>query len=168
MKLSTNGGNIANRIADHVAKRFPDLAAHPIDDIWFTGSSVWSLVYGLPSPGHDWDIFALSELAATQIVTTMNWNFCPAFKTKTKRDGSGVPVIDWEKNIPRVADGQSYSDGYCYVTPNGEVDVWICESGSAAAELRSYPIVSHSHCRAAFSFTDGLIVLPNENAVRVY
>lgn len=163
--MSMTDGNIANRIAAHVAKRFPDLAAHPIGDIWFTGSSVWSLVYGLPSPGHDWDIFALNELAATQLVTTMNWNFCPAFKTREKRTGDRTPEINWEKNIPTGHGRSSYSDGYCYMTPGGEVDVWISDSGSAAVELRSYPIASHSHCRAAFSFTDGLIVLPNENAV---
>src|SRR5882672_836198 len=45
------------------------------------------------------------------------------------------------------------------------IDVWIARSGSAVAELCGCHTQSHSHCRVAFSLTDGLILLPNESAL---
>ena len=167
MKVSRPDANAANLIAARVTHRFPELAAQPIGDIWFTGSSVWSQIYGMPSPGHDWDIFALNEISALELITRMEWNRVPAFTTRQKRAGDYMPQI-CEANIPRVAsvmlDEFAYSGGYCYMTDGGEVDVWISRSGSAVAEIRGYHTNSHSHCRAAFSLTDGLIVLPNEHA----
>lgn len=167
MKVSTDCPNIANRIARHVAQRFPELAKNPIGGIWFTGSNVWSLLYGETTPIADWDIFTLDELSALRLVTGMSWNMCPAFPTKQKQTNERVPIVS-VTNIPSLSKsvdshGNSYSEGYCYLTEQGEVDVWVC-NGSALTELRTYPDKSHAHCRAAFSFTDGLIVLPNEAA----
>lgn len=170
MKISTTHPNLANRIAEHVTRRFPDLARNPMPDVWFTGSNVWRLLYDESVPdGLDWDIFTLDELTAMQLVTGMSWNLCPAFPTREKRSGDRNPVMDPERNIPKLskkldADGNAYSDGYCYLTDAGEVDVWVTGARDALTEIRTYPLASHAHCRAAFSFTDGLIVLPNEMA----
>lgn len=171
IKTSATDHNIANWIADHVARRFPELAANPICGAWFTGSNVWSLLYGVPSPSAealDWDIFTETELGAIQLVTGMGWNLLPSFPTRDKRYKVRDPVVD-ARRLPSLSkkpspDGSAYSDGFCYITEQGDVDVWVTASGSAVAELRTYPTESHAHCRAAFSFTDGLLILPNERA----
>lgn len=170
-KISTTEHNIANWIAHHVARRFPALADNPIPGVWFTGSSVWSLLYGVPSPSaeaKDWDIFTETELSAIQLVTGMGWNLLPSFPTRDKRHSVREPKVV-AHNLPSLSnklgpDGCAYSDGFCYVTPEGDVDVWVTAEGDAISELRTYPTESHAHCRAAFSFTDGLLILPNERA----
>ena len=174
MKISQSEPNVANRIAMRVTQRFPDLARNPIDDVWFTGSNIWTCLYEYTGPSEyametrDWDIFTIGELAAIRLVTGMSWNLLPAFPTKRKRDGIRDPIIT-PGNLPSLSkrydpDGNPYSEGYCYITDQGDVDVWVAGSGSALAEIRDYPDTSHAHCRAAFSLTDGLIVLPNEAA----
>lgn len=172
MKTSTSDHNLANWITGQVAGRFPEFAANPIPGVWFTGSKIWTMLYGVPSPSaeaKDWDIFTVSELTALQLVTGMGWNLSPAFPTRDKRYGVRNPTIDPERHIPKLStkldpDGNAYSDGYCYVTPDGDVDVWVTGCGNALDEIRTYPSTSHAHCRAAFSLTDGLIMLPNEAA----
>lgn len=171
-KTSTTEHNVANWIARHVADRFPELAANPIPGVWFTGSNIWSMLYGIPSPNAecgDWDVFATSELTAIQLVTGMGWNLLPAYPTRDKQANLKKPNVDPVRHIPALTkslarNGCSYSDGFCYVTDRGEVDVWVAADGSALEEIRTYPIESHAHCRAAFSLTEGLIILPNEIA----
>lgn len=171
MKVSTNEHNVANWIACHVARRFPELATNPIPGTWFTGSNVWSLLYGVPSPSaeaRDWDIFTETELGAIQLVTGMGWNLLPSFPTRDKRSKVREPVVH-EHRMPSLSkklgpDGCAYSDGFCYVTEQGDIDVWVTAEGSALRELQTYPPESHAHCRAAFSFTDGLLMLPNDRA----
>lgn len=168
MKTSDTTCNIANWIAAHIAKRFPELAANPIPGVWFTGSNVWSLLYGSDATEKDWDIFTIDEAAARNLVTGMGWNLCPSFQTKYKAVGQRDPRIDPERHIPKLTysnmSGCAYSEGYCYITPGGDVDVWVTSEDSALDEIRTYPLSSHAHCRVAFSFTDGLIILPNEMA----
>lgn len=171
MKTSTRDHNIANWVAQHVARWFPDLAKNPIPGVWFTGSNIWSMLYGIPSPSaeaKDWDIFTLDEDAALKLVTGMGWNLLPSFKTKDKWTRPHDPEIN-VANLPKLSqridtNGNAYSEGYCYVTPIGDVDVWVTGTGSVYEEIRTYPASSHAHCRAAFSFTAGLIVMPNEMA----
>lgn len=162
---------MANWIGVHVARRFPELAANPIPGVWFTGSNVWNMLYSIvPSAeAKDWDIFTLDELTAIQLVTGMGWNLLPAFPTRDKRTKDRTPSIDAAKHIPSLSKsidpaGCGYSDGYCYVTEHGDVDVWVATDGDPVLEVSSYPVESHAHCRAAFSFTAGLIALPNERA----
>lgn len=170
-KLSISDHNVANWIAHHVAVRFPDLAKNPIPGVWFTGSNIWSLLYGTASASaeaKDWDIFTLDDLTALQLVTGMGWNLCPSFPTRDKRTKERDPVVN-TCHIPKLGqgtdrNGNRYSDGYCYLTQAGEIDVWVTGMGGVLEEIRTYPSASHAHCRAAFSFTDGLIVLPNEAA----
>lgn len=173
MKVSTAEHNLANWIAEHIARAFPELAANPIPGVWFTGSKVWSMAYGLPScsaEAVDWDIFTVDENAACRLVTGMGWNLLPAFKTNEKRlSKRPEPAVDPERHIPKLSktigpDGCAYSDGYCYLTDRGPVDVWVSADRDVLGELRTYPTESHAHCRVAFSFTDGLVMLPNERA----
>jgi uncharacterized protein YbaR (Trm112 family) len=177
-KVSTTEHNLANWIAEHVRRAFPELANDPIHGVWFTGSNVWSLAYGIPSPDagiEDWDIFAIGDEAAAEVARRLDLVACPACRTKDKRkdpkrtvDDRHVPVTT---QIPMLDDDDrptggmaAYGEGYSYVTPRGEIDLWISTPGNVVDELRTYPDASHAHRRMAFSFTDGLVMLPNECA----
>lgn len=177
-KQSTSNHNLANWIGYHIATKFPELASAPIPGVWFTGSNVWSLAYGIPSPSAEaknWDIFTIGEDAASEVAKRLDLATAPACRTKDKRLGrdrsiceANVPQL---KNIPELDDeGEvtgsmaAYGEGYSYLTPRGEIDLWISTPGSVIDELRAYPQQSHAHCRMAFSFTDGLVMLPNELA----
>jgi hypothetical protein len=177
MKVSLPTPNIANAIAERIADKFPELADDPIGGIWFTGSNVWSLLYpDQPVRERDWDIFAVSEQAAHRVAVRLSLAANPACRTKDKRHH--VPKTISAAHVPNLAGvrptedvdsefGPSYGGGYCYATDRGEVDLWISTPGDVLGELQTYPTGSHAHCRAAFSFTDGLIVLPNECAATV-
>lgn len=155
MKISTTDHNVANWIAHHVQRRFPQLAANPIDGVWFTGSNVWSLLYGVPSvsaEAGDWDIFTLTELAALQLVTCMGWNLLPSFPTRDKRSKERDLVVDADR-IPKLSTktdpgGIPYSGGYCYVTPQGEVDRRLANLDvtpeQAAAGVRAWDVKERS------------------------
>ncbi len=171
MKVSLPIPNVANAIAAHVSAAWPELAA--VTGVWFTGSQIWSWLYaGPPLAGSDWDIFALDERSAAAVADRLGLRGLPACRTRDKRNGAPRTVSD--RHVPVLApplveddgspDGTGYSEGYCYATERGELDLWLAEPGGVIAELRSYPSGSHAHCRAAFSFTDGLVVLPNECA----
>lgn len=167
-KRSTTDHNIANVIADRVARRFPELARNPPSQVWFTGSNIWTLLYGSGTGAEleDWDLFALTDSAASELVTTMGWHLLPSLSTGDKQKGGHEPSVN-TLHVPKLIErpeGNLYSDGYCYFTDHGQVDVWVALRGDVLDELRTYPAESHAHCRAAFSFTDGLIVLPNERA----
>jgi hypothetical protein len=168
VKLSLSIPNQANFVAGHVATAFPSLARDPIDGVWFTGSNVWSFVLGIdPRSGSDWDIFVMSESAALGVVVRLGLLKFPACETDKKRTGERFISAGNFPRLPRLPNVDRYSggDGFCYATDAGDVDVWISTAGDPAGELRSYPSDSHAHCRAAFSFTGGLIVLPNEHAI---
>jgi hypothetical protein len=178
MKISLSLPNVANEIAARVAARWPELARDPIPGVWFTGSNVWELLYPelsdrRPPLGRDWDIFTIGEDAAHQVAARLGLARYPACRTKDKRHGA--PMTIDPAHVPNLVvlpmdcvdpdTGPSYGEGYCYATERGEVDLWISTPGDVLGELRTYPAGSHAHCRAAFSFTDGLVVLPNELAV---
>lgn len=170
MKRSTALPNAANLIAAHVAARFPELARDPIPGVWFTGSNVWAWLYGDEPPlGADWDIFvtgAGAEVVAAAVADRLGLASCPACRTKDKRKAA-VRTVDADhvpRLVPNARDDGSYGEGYSYETDSGEVDLWISTPGDVLGELRDYPTASHAHCRVAFSFTDGLVVLGNEHA----
>jgi hypothetical protein len=173
VKISLPTPNVANAIA----ARFPELAGDPIPGVWFTGSNVWSLLYPeQPVRDRDWDIFAVGEQAAHRVAARLDLAAHPACRTKDKRHH--VPKTIDAAHVPNLVNGPptegvdpelgpSYGEGYCYATDRGEVDLWISTPGDVLGELRTYPAGSHAHCRAAYSLTDGLVVLPNECAAAV-
>jgi len=174
VKRSHSPANPANLIEEHIAQAWPEIARVAPSNVWFTGSRVWGLLYpGLPVrdplPERDWDVFTIGEAPARWLVDTMGWRRAPACRTRDKW-GTGTRSVD-AGHVPTLGEGESadgrptgYSDGYSYQTDRGVVDLWISSLGSAVAEIRAYPTESHAHCRAAWSFTDGLIILPNERA----
>jgi hypothetical protein len=168
--------NLANAVEEHVAGTWPELARAAPTDVWFTGSHVWHLLY--PSPPQrdlpeirDWDIFTIGEGPAQWIVKTLEWNRTPSCRTSDKWgaapriiDVLHVPTVPTLQTIRPNGNVSGYGDGYSYQTDRGIVDLWITALDSPLAELKAYPTISHAHCRAAWSFADGLIVLPNECA----
>ncbi len=181
MKTSLTIPNIANLVHAHVAAKWPELASDPIAGLWFTGSQVWSFLYpDLPQRDppleRDWDMFVCDEATAALVVARLNLPSFPACRTQDKRHGVERTVD--ASNVPTVTPGQEldgdrlaevdpdpeYHDGFSYLTDRGEVDLWITRAGDAVGELRTYPDDENSHCRAAFSFSDGLLILPNERA----
>ncbi len=165
-KCSHSLVNLANVIEEHVAHTWPEIARAAPPDIWFTGSRIWNFLYPtlLPALVRDWDIFTIGSAPARWIVGVYGWNHTPSCRTSEKW---GTPRIIDETRIPQIpgsVNASGYDDGYSYRTDRGIVDLWISEFDNPLAELRAYPTASHAHCRAAWSFTDGLIVLPNESA----
>lgn len=160
-KVSLTTPNPANLVAAHIRETWPELAQNPIPGLWFTGSRVWNFAYGTPlSADADWDLFSLHLQAIDAVVARLELTEHPSCRTAAKH-APDARSID-SARIP-VNPG-SYEDGYSYETPRGVVDLWLAKDGSAYAELESYPQRSHAHCRVAFSFTEGLLMLPNEVA----
>lgn len=175
MKHSLNIANIANEAHDLCRMHFPGLAASDslgiMRNVWFTGSRIWALLYAdLPRPaeGSDWDIFVVGDDAARHVASVLNLRASPACPTREKRHGAQRTIsLD---HVPRLVPHPTqafgaYGEGYSYATPSGEIDLWVSTPGDVFDELRTYPGTSHAHCRAAFSFVNGLIVLPNELAI---
>jgi hypothetical protein len=159
--------NLANVVEEHVTHTWPEIALAAPTDIWFTGSHIWHFLYPDRPPPlvRDWDIFTIGVAPARWIVGIYGWNHTPSCHTSHKWGAS--PRIINVSHIPAIPGSVSasgYGDGYSYQTDRGIVDLWISEFDNPLAELRAYPTASHAHCRAAWSFTKGLIVLPNERA----
>jgi hypothetical protein len=177
VKVSRTQRTIANVVRDRVLARFPELATgSDIPGVWFTGSHVWTALVGEAAPeGEDWDVFVVPagvwhgwrDVGGVELPTEYTTDaegvrraLCdrlglldfPQLHTYQKHEGSSPP--------------EDASDGVCYRTPRGEVDVWTAPYGDARSALREYRTETHSHCRAAFSLVDGLVALPNENAPR--
>lgn len=162
--------NLANVIEKHVARTWPEIAHAAPTDVWFTGSHIWHFLYPdlpqrYPPLVRDWDVFTIGDPPARWIVEVYGWNRTPSCRTSDKW-GASPRVIDVSRipAIPGSVSVSGYGDGYSYQTDRGIVDLWISEFDNPLAELRAYPTSSHAHCRAAWSFTEGLIVLPNEKA----
>lgn len=179
-KRSLPVANVANLVERHVVEYWPDLVRHPVPGLWFTGSRVWRILYPDlvdlvdhadprgASATRDWDIFALADDPARELVDLLGLDRCPACRTSEKHERAGRPAVERTvscTHVPVIRPDvdASYDDGFSYLTPRGDVvDLWVSTLGTAAAELRDYPAASHAHCRAAFSLEDGLVVLPNE------
>jgi hypothetical protein len=172
-KVSRPIANIANVVHDHVARTWPEIASLGLDGVWFTGSRIWWLLYPdllparVPSLEVDWDIFALREPQAQALARIMRWNRMPACRTRDKwtKDARVAAEDMVPRGVGRRDRDLVYDEGCSYATDRGVVDLWIAASGDVATEIRDYPTESHAHCRAAFSFRGGLIVLPNERAI---
>jgi hypothetical protein len=165
---------VANLVEEHIAQTWPEIARVAPSDVWFTGSRVWWWLYpDLPESlerarTRDWDIFTIGEAPARWIVDTLGWRRSPACRTRDKWGLCTRSICD--DHVPTLRGGVAddrlagYNDGYSYQTDRGVVDLWISTLGSALAEIRAYPTGSHAHCRVAWSFTDGLLLLSNELA----
>jgi hypothetical protein len=159
--------NLANVVEEHVTHTWPEIACAAPANLWFTGSHIWHFLYPDRPPPlvRDWDIFTIGVAPARWIVEVYGWNHTPSCHTNDKW-GVSPRIIDVSHipTIPGSVSASGYGDGYSYQTDRGIVDLWISEFDNPLAELRAYPTASHAHCRAAWSFTEGLIVLPNERA----
>lgn len=152
--------NVANKVAEHLSAKWPELAGIP--GLWFSGSQVHSIVRGVEPPAEsDTDIFVLAD---AEPVTTIG-PFGAVTRSPLAEMMHRLGLQD-DAGKPRQppADKPHYEpDGLDIEHPRGQFDVWTSKSASVQGALRRYPR-SHSHCRAAFSFLDGLVVLPNEEA----
>lgn len=157
--------NVANKVADHLRAKWPELAGIP--GLWFSGSQVHSIVRGVEPPAEsDTDIFCLKNAPKVFTTEAVAWGVATIERSieqevmvRLKVDAVGTSTA-----TPRPPKNPMYnSNGVDITTPKGAVDFWTSEADTVAGQLRMYPR-SHSHCRAAFSFTEGLIVLPNEEA----
>lgn len=111
-----------------------------------------------PSP--DWDVFATSAVAAELLCSRLQLGRHPARRCHEKALQGSVDIAHTTFSEPAQ---NGYKAGWSYATPRGDVDLWL-SPGGAYDEISTYPAESHAHCRMAFSFTEGLLVLPNETA----
>lgn len=163
--VRTDAFGVADEIRARVLARFPELVDPKCagDDwepegIWFTGSNVWTAVYGEAAPvGADWDIIVTGEdaddarLAMVELKMVLGLDDCEQTPTNPRQREEGYPC----------------SDGTRYMTERGQIDVWTSPHPTdVRAALRQYREASHGHCRVAFSLTDGLVALPNASYVK--
>jgi hypothetical protein len=161
--------NLANRVEQHVTHTWPEIARAAPPAVWFTGSHIWHFLYPelserCPPLIRDWDIFTIGDTPARWIVEVYGWNHAPSCRTSDKWSAARTIDTSHIPAIPGSVSVSGYGDGYSYQTDRGIIDLWISEFANPLDELRAYPTASHSHCRAAWSFTEGLIILPNERA----
>lgn len=160
-KVSKPWMNMANIIGEHLKRIAPDLAARP--NLWFSGSNVWSFLYGeVPAEDADIDVFYCGphRQVLRDGILGPEWQQA---RWKLMED-LGIPASE-RMHVPvRTGRHQDlYGMGIQALYKGRKLDVW--DGGETVVEtLSNYPTVSHAHCRAAFSFTDGLVVLPNEAA----
>lgn len=154
-KTSLSVGNVANRVAAHLRNRCPELCAIP--GLWFSGSNVWAFLYGQePDPNADLDVFMLQPK-----ITVEN-----CFDDPRRALCKQLGIADEDMELSKVKTGpdeDQYKEGIKALYKGGKLDIWEAV-GTPQDALRDYPGRTHAHCRAAFSFADGLIVLPNEEA----
>lgn len=156
IKHSLTTKNTANIIAECLSINYTDFVHYALTNkgIWFTGSQVWSLAYGNTSGGilssvlggSDLDIFCVNNDSYSS--TNVRADFHSAMNM-----GTGTP------KGPAIKYGGT-NNGEVYTTKYGSVDIWN-DDKSVTDMLLVYPEGSHAHCRMAYSFTEGLIMLPN-------
>lgn len=155
--------NVANTIAEHLRKVAPELCDIP--GLWFSGSNVWRHLYACDPPARDADLdvfFVGGHLESKTILGLLGDQYVD--RREALLDRLGVPKTD--RIYPTVKTGpagDNYAQG-CHALYQGrKLDVW-CNGPTVQDVLSDYPKASHAHCRAAFSFEHGLVVLPNECA----
>lgn len=158
--------NAANKIAEHLKAKWPELVGIP--GLWFSGSQVWSHLYGKEPPTEsDLDVFACQD--AQPVVSYLGvGTFLGMSKTERTPIGEMLHRLGLKPEEGRTKNTAGkphyHVNGADFTHPTrGEIDVWTTAAKDAVTCVKGYPR-SHSHCRAAFSFTEGLVVLPNEAA----
>lgn len=161
-KVSSPTPNVANLIAAHIRRIAPELAE--VKNLWFSGSNVWRWMYAGDPPAEDadLDVFFCGPHRSVSVNGILGPEWYPAADRLIQ--DLGIPRGD-SMHVP-VRTGRDldlYGMGLQALYKGRKLDVWA--GGETVAEtLSNYPTVSHAHCRAAFSFTEGLVVLPNEAA----
>lgn len=161
-KVSSTTPNVANLIAAHIQRIAPELAKVP--NLWFSGSNVWRWLYAGDPPAEDADIdvFFCGEHRTVwkEGILGPEWHQAADVLIKDL----GIPSGDSMHSPVRTGRNlDMYGVGIKALYNGRKLDVWA--GGDTVAEtLNNYPTTSHAHCRAAFSFTEGLVVLPNEAA----
>lgn len=160
-KASQPWRNVANNIEIHLRNLWPELVT--INGLWFTGSQVWSHLYNNIMSNtikdsevlrRDMDIYCNTEEIFDKVYVLLN-SF-GGYTLSTKHFNAASISSD---NVIAVFTTGAKID----VRERGKVDIWYSHNNMSITDmLRAYPPNSHSHCRAAFSFENGLIVLPNE------
>jgi hypothetical protein len=152
--------NAANKIAAHLSAKWPELRHIP--GLWFSGSQVWSHLYGKEPPAtSDTDVFVMAD--APPVMTYGVFGVVQRTPLAEMMHRLGLAESAAKPRQPPADKPHYIPDGYDITHKRGDFDIWTTKATTPQGQLRSYPR-SHSHCRAAFSFTDGLIVLPNEEA----
>ena len=126
-RVARTTANDANRIDSWLRAKYPEFV--DIKDLWFTGSSVWSHLYGEdPRPDCDLDIIAKTPQAAAElkrVVSEMELEVEPTGKTETSLGGERI------------------------YTKRGSLDLW--DNNDPLQAIRDYAGASHAHARAAAS-----------------
>jgi hypothetical protein len=156
-KTSLTNINIANCISEYISAALPKAVEFSLieNGIWFTGSRVWSQIYYItPSNLSDWDIVCIDETESkAEKLATNLCNYCSwPYNIKTNKYGTIGYLIPQIHSINPLASPTSVN----VVTG----DVWW-NATSISNVLSGYPQKSHAHCRIAYSFTEGLVMLPN-------
>ena len=158
-KVAKTVGNIANTVVDHVYAILPELAEMTdpaVRNVVVTGSNVWKYLYGeVPDPQSDIDIVYL--VPETSDISAVN---CAVVTEPLLR----CLGLEYELGTPTYPVKLVVLPGRRYITADGRtVDIWVFP-GTVEQALLNYPSESHAHCRAGFTITQGLTVLPNERA----
>lgn len=152
--------NVANKVAEHLRAKWPELAGIP--GLWFSGSQVHSIVRGVEPPAaSDTDIFILKDAESVTTIGPFGATTRTPLAEMMARLGLADAAATPRQPPPERPD--YHPNGMDIEHPRGQFDVWTAVATTVQGQLRAYPR-SHSHCRAAFSFMDGLVVLPNEEA----
>src|SRR3954469_2411271 len=126
----TDAYSVANEIRDRVLARFPELRTNPIDGVWFAGSNVWTALLGEEAPADaDWDIVAVNK-SVSDVAREFGLDKFATIETCKKRPGASPP--------------EHASDGICYKTDRGDVDVWSSPDSSILGALREYKTETHA------------------------
>lgn len=148
VKISYNIGNVANTIAKSLNNAIPSVVVESdkYPELWFTGSRVWASLYNVGiSTSTDYDLVTCDKPTFTYFE---NW-----FRTGKLPLSGDTMVARPNKYGP--------SNGWDICTSGVNFDLWLSGEDSIVNELKRYPEYSHAHCRAAFNFHYGLIVMPN-------
>jgi hypothetical protein len=152
--------NVANRIAAHLSAKWPELVG--VHGLWFSGSQVWSHLYGKEPPAtSDTDVFVLADAPPVQVSTMLGVTTRSPLAQMVAQ--LGLSEADAKPRAVPAEKPHYEPDGMDIEHPRGSFDIWTTKAPTVQGALHMYPR-SHSHCRAAFSFTEGLVVLPNEEA----
>lgn len=155
LKVAKTTPNVANQVAAHIQAIAPDLAM--VKGLWFSGSNVWKFVYGeTPADGSDIDCFFLQK-------APMDFSmFEDQRHALLQRLGYEDTDAVWD-TVKTGANLDKYAQGCKFMHRGRKVDVWVGHD-NVAETLGDYPTASHAHCRVAFSFEHGLVIIPNEVA----
>jgi hypothetical protein len=141
-RRSLTDPNVANRIHRWLERNWPELVH--TSGLWFTGSSVWSHLYGRsPNPASDLDVIAETSVAHGALkIALANLIRDPKEGEKTATSLGGERI---------------------YIKGRSSVDIW--QSRNPVEAIKGYSLASHAHARACYSTTlRALVVLPNEEA----